>query len=214
MESENTMGQKLDAETQSDEEREDVTETAIEPVDTETGEQAEEDLSEVETGQIIEQLQEGNRQLYNQLMRARADFENFKRRSRRDKELQITAARADLFRELLDVLDNFDRAMEAVDDPQSSFAVGVKLIHKQFLDCFSQHQIKEIPAMGLPFDPHLHEAMATMESDDHEENTVIEVFQKGYTMKDELLRPSKVKVATRPEWDEGPQPTDENGTGD
>lgn len=155
------------------------------------------DMTSQESAQVISQLQEGNRKLHDKLLRARADFENFKKRHEREKADQIQAARKVIFRELLDIMDNFERALDSAEDESNPFVVGVKMIYRQFRDFMSQNDVQEINALGEEFNPHLHEAMAQQATAEVPENTVIEIFQKGYQYRNRLLRPAQVKVAIR-----------------
>lgn len=153
---------------------------------------------------VIAQLQEGNRNLYDQLLRSRADFENYKRRLEREKDNQIAMAKSQFLRQFLNIVDNFDRALTAVNDPQDPLAVGLAMVYKQLQDFFKDQGMEEIPAENQPFDPYLHEALAQMESTEVPDNTVLEVFRKGYKLDGKLLRASQVKVSVYPQSPEPP----------
>ena len=153
---------------------------------------------------VIAQLQEGNRNLYDQLLRSRADFENYKRRLEREKENQIAMAKSQFLRQFLNIVDNFDRALTAVNDPQDPLAVGLAMVYKQLQEFFKDQGMEEIPAENQPFDPYLHEALAQMESTEVPDNTVLEVFRKGYKLDGKLLRASQVKVSVYPQSPEPP----------
>ena len=168
-------------------ESEDQTETINETSPLET---AEARIAELETEV------EGMR---SRLLRSHADMENLKKRNERERLDSIKYANKRIFLEFLEVLDNFDRALMAVTDPKDNFVIGVKMIHKQMLDVLSRQGVEEISAKGRSFDPYLDEALAQEPSDEHPENTIMEVFLKGYKFHGNLLRPTKVKVSVAPE---------------
>ena len=182
----------------------------------ETGEAAEADGSDETAAKIeglesrIDELIELNRELNTRFLRARADLENYKKRSEREKQESIKFANKKIFLQTLNVLDNFERALAAVIDPEDSFVVGVEMIRKQLQDVLTQNGVEEIDAAGKTFDPYLHEAIAKEPTNQHPENTVIEVFQKGFRFQDTLLRPAKVTVAAAME-EESPS---ESGEGE
>ena len=152
--------------------------------------------------QQIDSLTREKNNLYDQLLRRAAEFENYRKRTEREKTENYNRARADVILELLPVIDNFERAMssleKSVDDAQG-LRHGVELIHKQFRDALTKFGLQEIEAVGKMFDPNLHEAVTIESTDKHEENTVIEEFERGYKLGDRLLRPAKVKVAASPD---------------
>ena len=140
--------------------------------------------------------------LYDQLLRRQAEFENYRKRTERDRVDTYNRARADIITELLPVIDNFDRALsslEASSEDAAGLRHGVELIHKQFKDILTKLGLEPVEAIGCAFDPHVHEAVATELTDEHEENTIIAEFERGYKLGDKLLRPAKVKVASTPE---------------
>lgn len=127
-------------------------------------------------------------------LRLRADFDNFRKRSAREREEFARRALADPIRELLPVLDNLERALGAPGDGDD-LRNGVELIAKQFVDALRKLGLAEIPALGLPFDPQVHEAVARVESDEVEVPTVLDELQRGYWLNERLLRPAIVRVA-------------------
>lgn len=147
----------------------------------------------------IERLKEQTRDSSSRFLRACADLENFKKRSVREKQESVKFANKQIFLQTLHVLDNFERALAAVENPRDSFVIGVEMIRKQLQEVLTQNGVEEIDATGKPFDPYLHEAIAKESSDEFEDNVVMEVFQKGFRFQGILLRPAKVKVATDPE---------------
>ncbi|HWP42966.1 MAG TPA: nucleotide exchange factor GrpE [Blastocatellia bacterium] len=138
--------------------------------------------------------------LYDQLLRRQAEFENYRKRIERDRAEFYHRARADVLTEMLPVIDNFERALSSLEKTGADEGVrhGVELIHKQFKDTLTKLGLQPIEAIGQAFDPNLHEAVTIEPTDEHEENTVVEEFQRGYKLGDRLLRPAKVKVASSP----------------
>jgi molecular chaperone GrpE len=147
-----------------------------------------------------EKAEEEIRQLRESLLRKSADLENVKRRTEKEKADHYRFALAEAFRDLLGVLDNFERALShAPDDIRSGdFGVGVEMIARQLDDVLRRYGLAEIPADKLPFDPNVHEAVAREETASAPPGTVVAVFQKGYTLNDRLLRPAMVKVSALP----------------
>lgn len=132
-------------------------------------------------------------------LRAVAELENVRKRSRRELETSTNLARANLLRELLEVADNFGRALEASSQgeqtPESGLGEGVRLIYVQFMDILRQNGCERISAKGEPFDPNLHEAISQIETDEVPSQHVFAVVQEGYRLNDHVLRPAKVVVA-------------------
>jgi molecular chaperone GrpE len=134
-----------------------------------------------------------------QFLRAKADFENFKRRIEKEKEQWYQTAQAVLLLDLLPVIDNFDRALEEKQKEEYSpelkaWLEGFELIRKSLHKLLSKYDIKEIK-IKAEFDPHLHEAVAQVISPEHKTGQIVEVIEKGYTLKDTVLRPAKVTIA-------------------
>jgi molecular chaperone GrpE len=140
----------------------------------------------------IQKLIKEKEELVSRLQRLQADFENFRKRSTKEKVDIINSANVELITVLLPVLDNFQRALEGAED--SKFVEGIKMIYKQFKDILEKEGLQEIDCLDKPFDPNLHEGIMQVEEPDKPENTVVEVLQKGYTFKDKVIRPAMVKV--------------------
>ena len=159
------------------------------------------------------QLERETHELKETLLRKMAEFENLKKRTAREKEEAVRYGTAEVLTRLLEVLDNFDRALLLEPDSEGfdvhSFYEGMKLIAKHLLDSLKGEGLMEINPKGEPFDPFFHEAMMREASEDFPDNTVVEVFQKGYKLKDRLLRPARVKVALHPEKVVEPEETSE-----
>jgi len=133
------------------------------------------------------------------LLRKSADFDNLKRRTEKDKTEYFKFALADAFHDLLGVLDNFERALAHRGDASSEdFQAGIDMIARQLGDTMRKYGLVEVPARGVAFDPNVHEAVVREETADAVPGTILEVFQKGYTLNDRLLRPARVKVAAAP----------------
>jgi molecular chaperone GrpE len=134
---------------------------------------------------------------YGQLQRLQADFDNYRKRTQKEKTELIKYASERLVAELLPVLDNFDRAVSAakVNPDFTSFSQGVEMILRQMQTALSKEGLRAMDAVGQPFDPNLHEAVLRVDSEEHPENTVVEELQKGYYLKEKVLRPCMVKIS-------------------
>jgi len=133
----------------------------------------------------------------NRLLRSQADFDNFRRRTQREKEELVKFASAELIIRLLPVLDNFERAIAAAKSSGDfeALAKGVDMIHRQLLQVLEQEGLKPMETVGQPFNPEFHEAVMRVESGEYEEGTVVEELQRGYMLKDRVIRPAMVKVS-------------------
>jgi len=129
--------------------------------------------------------------------RLRSDFDNYKKRMRSDAKEKQKFAAEKLVSELLEVLDNFDRTnqLDINTADKEDILKGIQLIQNQMLDILGKEGLKTITAKGEPFDPYIHDAVTTSDTDDHPHNTVLEDLQKGYKFKGKVLRPSKVRVS-------------------
>ena len=127
-------------------------------------------------------------------LRTLADFENFRKRSEREKNEYFKYALAGLLKELLPVLDNFDRSLEHAEEGDD-FHRGVLLIYKQLFDVLKKHGLRPIEQAGVPFDPKIHEGVVSEQNPSVPSQTVVAILQKGYFLHDRLLRPAMVKVA-------------------
>ena len=131
------------------------------------------------------------------LLRKTAEFDNYRRRTERERQSQAEAAAADLLGELLPLVDDLERALSA--DPGSegvtAYRRGVELIQRQLMDVLRKRGVRPIEALGADFDPHQHQAVAHEAAPGHREGEIIEEYRRGYTLGERLLRPSMVKVA-------------------
>lgn len=169
-------------ENQKSEEQEEETEQ-------EEHEKIEEDKSEE---QERKELEEEVEELEKSLKKVMADFDNYRKRMMREKKNIIERATEDMMTDLIEVLDDFERAIENEDGIDSK---GVEMIYNKFQKVLKDHGLEEINSEGKKFDPKYHECLMSVEDDDHEEDEIIDEFQKGYKLNDKVIRPSKVKVA-------------------
>lgn len=142
--------------------------------------------------------------LYDRLLRKQAELENFRKRTEREKEEFLKHAAADLIRALLPALDSFERALSHRDPkvpPQ--FYHGMELIHRELLEVLGRAGLAPVDTKGKLFDPHYHQAVETVESSEHRDQEIVEELQRGYKLKQRLLRPAIVKVATTPKGESG-----------
>lgn len=182
-----------------------VEEPEQEAVEAAAAEQA--DQQETELSRLQKQLELKEQEAktnYDRFLRQTAELENFKKRSAREREEAIRFANEYLIRDLLPVLDNLERAVAHAKGGGNGkpLVEGVEMVLKGFLDALSRHGVVQLSAVGQPFDPVKHEAMAQLESDEHEPNTVVQEHHKGYLLHERLLRPVLVSVAKAPETQE------------
>ncbi|HEX9724535.1 MAG TPA: nucleotide exchange factor GrpE [Vicinamibacteria bacterium] len=166
----------------------------------------------------IEALRSELEEVQDLLRRKQADFDNYRKRIEREQKEFVAYAASELVLEILPVLDNLERALES--SPTGSpdqIRQGVEIIYRQLNDTLKKAGLREVDALGEDFDPHVHEAVARVDSPDHREGEVLEVLQKGYFLKDRLLRPAMVRVGHNPalaesdEESESPGESDERG---
>ncbi|MFH6683219.1 nucleotide exchange factor GrpE [Bacillus amyloliquefaciens] len=132
----------------------------------------------------------------NKLLRVQADFENYKRRSRLEMEAAQKYRSQNVVTEILPALDNFERALqvEAESEQTKSLLQGMEMVRRQLMDALKKEGVEAIEAVGQEFDPNLHQAVMQVEDENFGSNIVIEELQKGYKLKDRVIRPSMVKV--------------------
>ena len=159
----------------------------------ETAEPAEEPIENNEPVDAAE-LKKQRDDYYDRLLRKTAEFDNYRKRTDRERQQLSEAAAADLLTELLPLVDDMERALRA-EGSDERIRKGVELIHKQLLEILRKRGVRPIEALGADFDPHYHMAVAHEHADDKREGEVIEEFRRGYTLGDRLLRPAMVKVA-------------------
>jgi len=157
----------------------------------------EKEIKESAEESIVEAVPEVDKyeELMDKYLRALAEFDNFKKRTEKEKSGMYQNGACDAVITLLPVLDNFERALNSVDDKESSFYKGTEMIFKQFLEALTKLGVESIDSKGQLFDHNLHFAVAHIEDENLGENVVAEEMLKGYKLKDKVIRHSMVKVA-------------------
>lgn len=164
----------------------------------EKSEEKSEDDSEDKSGEKAEDDgKAAEEQESERYMRLMAEFQNFKRRAAREKSDIHAYANEKIISELLPVLDNFERALGTGYDDMEGFAKGMELIFQQLSTALEHAGLEEIPALGEEFDPNVHNAVMTEDSDEHEDGHISKVLQKGYKLNDKVVRPSMVAVVRK-----------------
>ncbi len=153
--------------------------------------------SRVSEGGELQKLRVERDTLIDRLARLQAEFENARKRTAREQQDFREYAVSDALKAMLPTLDSFERALQT-NKEKSEFRSGIELIYKQLQDALQKLGLRPIPATGEPFDPHLHEAIEMVDTKDAEDHQIIEELQRGYKLKDRLLRPAMVKVARNP----------------
>jgi molecular chaperone GrpE len=168
----------------------------------------EQEMADVMEGQVVEEQEVADEEsaeaahqaevadLNNRLLRVQADYDNFRRRSREEKEAAAKYRAQGFIEELLPALDNFERALSVKPESEEakSLAQGLNMVYNQLQEALKKEGVTAIETVGQPFDPHLHQAVMQVEEEGFESNQVVEELQKGYKLKDRVLRPSMVKV--------------------
>ena len=154
----------------------------------ENGEAKLEDLREK-----LEQAEGKAQENWNAFLRARADLENYRKRTERDFERRVRRGKEDILLALLGVMDDFARALDGEDE--SGLRQGIEMIYRQLEKVLAQEGVEPVPAVGEPFDPALHEAVAVWDSEDHEREIVTDEIRRGYLCRGDLLRCARVRVA-------------------
>jgi len=143
----------------------------------------------------LQKLRSERDTLLDRLARLQAEFENARKRAAREQQEFRDFATADAIKALLPALDSFERALQAPANQLNEFRNGVELIYKQMQDALTKLGVQAIPATGRPFDPRVHEAIEMVETTEAPDHQVVDELQRGYKLKDRLLRPAMVKVA-------------------
>ena len=185
-----------------DQETEDVTVEDIEIVDAAdqkhsdpADEKAEQDGELGADQEELNKITAENEDLRNRLLRAQAEFDNFRKRTLKEKESVRKYKAQDIANDLLPVVDSFDRALQTeVDEVAKSFAEGMEMVYRQLQDALQKHGVEKIETVGKEFDPNLHHAVMQVSDSEQPANTVVEELQKGYVLKDRVIRPAMVKV--------------------
>jgi molecular chaperone GrpE len=152
------------------------------------------------TDERVAKLEAEKEDLRKTLIHRQADFENFRKRVERERHEESRRATGVSIQHLLPVLDTFERALAAHDDPAyAEYRKGVELIYKQLWETLAKQGLERIEAQGKAFDPHVHQAIERVETTEHEDGTVIDVLEPGYIFHGRVLRPATVRVAAAPE---------------
>ena len=143
------------------------------------------------------EFQKQRDEYYDRLLRKTAEFDNYRKRTERERIQLSEAAAADLLKELLPLVDDMERALKADGGTEATDAIrrGVELIHKQLLETLRKRGVTPIESLGADFDPHFHMAVAYEPAEGRRDGEVVEEFSRGYMLGDRLLRPAMVKVA-------------------
>ncbi len=157
---------------------------------------AEEAPQEDQATDELSELQAKLDESENRYLRLRADFDNFRRRINAENEAKEKYRSQALITELLPALDNFERALniEADNDQTKTLLQGMEMVHRSLIEALKKEGVEAIDAVGQEFDPHMHQAVMQTEDEAYGSNVVVEEFQKGYKLKDRVIRPSMVKV--------------------
>jgi molecular chaperone GrpE len=161
-----------------------------------------------------EKLLAEKQELYDRLLRKQAEFDNWRKRAQREREDFLAQAGADLIRALLPVLDGFDRALKFRDQRvPEQFYQGMELIYRELFEVLSRAGLAPVDTAGQVFDPHLHQAVETVEVPAARDQEIVEELQRGYKLKHRLLRPATVKVAAAARGDKAEKGSDQAGSG-
>lgn len=136
---------------------------------------------------------------FDKYMRAVAELENYKKRAVKEKAESIKYGNENLLKDILPLADSLDRACKyaCTSEDFDAFKAGLKLLQDQFCSCLEKHGVEKIEAVGKDFDPNVHEALLQVDTEKHEDNKVVDEFEKGYLLNSRLLRPAKVSVSKR-----------------
>lgn len=182
-------------------------------IEVETEEEIEQDsvegeIIEEEDDEVIEVKEKEYQKLVNEskdyqdkMLRALAELENFRKRNQKDREQYLKFSNENIIRELIDIYDNFNRALEHIDDKNDEASIkniieGIKMIQKQLFNILEKNGVEEIKCEGEEFDPKIHEAVQVVETEDSEDE-IVQVLQKGYKMHDKIIKPSMVAVSKK-----------------
>lgn len=146
----------------------------------------------------LERARQERDSLLDRLARLQAEFDNFRKRNAREQQEFRDYALAEAIKGLLPVVDSFDRALQSPVRDSDEFHAGIELINRQLHDALGKLGVQPIEARGEPFDPNLHQAVQMVETDEAQDHHVLDELQRGYKLKNRLLRPAMVRVATNP----------------
>jgi molecular chaperone GrpE len=154
--------------------------------------------------QTLQEKEQEAAENYDKYVRAVAELENYKKRAARDRADSLKYGQENLIKDMIPLADSLERAVGHACNASDieAFREGLRLLQNQLQGCLEKHGVEKIEAEGKTFDPNVHEAMLQVESRDHEQNQVVQEFEKGYLLNGRLLRPSKVSVCRLPEKQE------------
>ena len=176
-----------EAAAEAEAEKAEETVSEAEAPDTEAAEQ-----SVDETEKLKAEIEEKK----NQYLRLQADFENFRRRTRQEKEELGDVVTQTILKDMLPLLDNFERALASDNKDSDGFHKGVEMIYNQFAETHKKHGLEYIETEGKKFDPNFHQAVMRIQNPDLEDDTIVAELQKGYIVKGRVVRPSMVQVVS------------------
>ncbi|AUJ26219.1 heat shock protein GrpE [Virgibacillus dokdonensis] len=185
--------------TENDDKQEEVVEEeaveSVEVLDKDDTDEANDSDADAELQSKLKALQAEKEELYQKLLRVQAEYDNFKKRTVKEREAARKYQSQDLIQELLPALDNFERALQVEKtEDTASIIDGISMVYKQIKDALASQGAEEITAVGEEFDPNVHHAVMQIEAEDKPSNIVVEELQKGYKLKDRVIRPAMVKV--------------------
>jgi molecular chaperone GrpE len=200
---------------QADIDREEAEDSSVEVQFKSEGDTSSEEIEDTASDEVAEEVSEDEAveaEIESErFLRLAAEFDNYKKRTAREFEDIIKRANVRLLRELMDIVDNFERAMsaESEDHSHKAYRQGVELIYNQLSALLTKEGVTPIEAVGKPFDPHYHEAVMQAASDEYDEGTVMQEIQKGYRIGDKVLRHSRVIVSSGSSKGENEQERDD-----
>ncbi|MFD2704129.1 nucleotide exchange factor GrpE [Salibacterium lacus] len=182
--------------TSTEEEAKEEQEETAEAADARDTSVEQEDVKEPAEETELEKAQREAAEWQDKALRVQADLDNVRRRAKEDKERDAKYRSQSVIESLLPVLDNFERALNAATDQEEdgSLLQGVNMVYSQFFEALQQEGLEVIPTEGETFDPHQHQAVMQVEEEGFESNQIVEELQKGYKLKDKIIRPAMVKV--------------------
>lgn len=143
----------------------------------------------------LEKAKEEKDEYYNRMLRLQAEYDNYKKRTQKERMAERKLKALDLATDLLPVLDNFERALQIETTPETESLInGITMVYNQFKEAFVSHGIEEIETVGTTFDPNLHHAVMQVEVEGKEKDEVVEELQKGYILNERIIRPAMVQV--------------------
>ena len=162
-------------------------------------ENANEEMKEETTVSELDKVKQDYDNLNNQYLRLAADFDNYRKRQAQEREALLNYGAQECMKKIIEVVDNFDRAMQSVEkiDSVEKMKESFVVLNKQLMDSLTKLGLEQIKAVGEKFDPNIHEAVMQTQTDEYEEDTIVAELQKGYKLGEKVLRPAMVNVAVK-----------------